>query len=186
MSGAVVGHDLLHVVVKGLPVFLHGHVYEVDHDDAAHIAQTQLTRYLVGGGKIYVKGIRFLVGTRLAAVARVDVDHMQRLGALDDDVRTAAERHRLAKTALDLPRDGIMVKDGNIFVVELYDIPLFGRYQRDIFPDLFERLLVVDEDVLKIRREQVANHAENTGILLVNESRSLGALHFEQSVLPAF
>ena len=97
MTGTVVGHDFAHVVVELLAVFALVHVDEVDDDDAAHVAQTQLTRYLVGGTQVDFESVALLIVGGLGAVARVDVDDMEGFGMLDDDICTRLERHRLAE-----------------------------------------------------------------------------------------
>ena len=74
MTRAVVGHHLTHKVVERLPVLGLVHVDEVDDDDAAHIAQAQLTGDFVGGAQIHVERVGFLVVACFRTVTRVDVN----------------------------------------------------------------------------------------------------------------
>ena len=62
------------------------HVDEVDDDDAAHIAQAQLTGDFVGGAQIHVERVGFLVVACFRTVTRVDVNDVQGFGVFDDDV----------------------------------------------------------------------------------------------------
>ncbi len=62
------------------------HVDEIDHDYAAHVAQAELARYLVGSSQVHFQRIAFLVIGSLGAVARIDVDDMQRFSMLDNDI----------------------------------------------------------------------------------------------------
>ena len=74
------------MVIELLAVLLFVHLDEVDHDDAAHLAQAQLPRYFVGGAQIDFERVAFLIVGCLGAVARVDVDNVKGLGALDDQI----------------------------------------------------------------------------------------------------
>ncbi len=69
VTGSVVGHNLAHVVVKLLAVFVLGHVDEVDNNNAAHVAQTQLAGNLVGRSEVHFKSVAFLIASGLCAVA---------------------------------------------------------------------------------------------------------------------
>jgi hypothetical protein len=79
------------VFVERLPVLRFVHVDEVDHDDAAHVAQAQLAGYFVGGPEVDLQGVVLLVCAGFCAVARVYVDNVQRFGVLDDDVCSRLE-----------------------------------------------------------------------------------------------
>ena len=68
-----------------------GHVDKVNHNDAAHVTQTQLTRYFIGSTQIDFKGIALLVGSGTASVARVHVNDMQCFRMLDNDIGSGAE-----------------------------------------------------------------------------------------------
>ena len=75
-------------------VLLDLHVDEVDHDDAADVAQAQLLGDLLGGLEVVAEHGLFEV-RRADVLAGVDVDHGQRLGVLDDQ-RAAARQPHLA------------------------------------------------------------------------------------------
>ncbi len=60
------------------------HVNEVDHDQAAQVAQAQLAGDLVGGFAVGAES-RFLDVAALGGAAGVDVNRHQRFGVVDDD-----------------------------------------------------------------------------------------------------
>ncbi len=64
------------------------HVDEINHDNAAHVAQSELAGNLVGSPHVYFKGVCLLIGRAFRSVARVDIDNVERLGVFDDDVGT--------------------------------------------------------------------------------------------------
>ena len=86
MACPVFGHDVAHMLQKLLAVLGLRHVYEVYHYDAAHVAQPKLTGYLVGRPEVYLKRVCLLILRSLAAVAGIDIDHMQSLRMLDDQI----------------------------------------------------------------------------------------------------
>ena len=86
--GAVTLHILAHALVELLAVFGQRHVYEVDHDNAAHVAQSQLAGQFVGCSQIHLEGV-LLLGAGLDAVAAVDIDHMKGLGMFNNKVGSA-------------------------------------------------------------------------------------------------
>ena len=165
--------DHAHVVVKLLAMLRLAHVNKVDHDNASHVAEAQLARYLVGGLQVDVERVRLLVGARFAAVSRVDIDHMEGLRALDDQISPAFKGDGLAETALYLAGDVEIVENRNILGIKLYDILVFGSDEGNVVLNLREGLRLVDVDVLEVRGEHVADHADRSGILLIDEGRSL-------------
>ncbi len=185
MAGTVIGHHLAHVLEQLLPVLGLVHVDEVDDDDAAHVAQTQLACDLVGGTQVHLEGVALLVGRRLRAVARVDVDDVQCLCMFDDYICARFEGDGLAERRLDLSRDVEMVEDGNLPVISLYDVLALGGDKGDVFGYLLVCLGIVDMDALECRAEHVAQHADDTALLLEYQCRSGGLHRFGHSVFPA-
>ena len=111
MLGTVVGHDFAHVFVELLSVLGLVHVYEVNYNDAAHVAQTQLPGNLVGSTQIYLQGVGFLVVGSLGAVAGVYVDYVQSLGMLYDYVGAGFERNRFSEARFNLTCNREMVEN---------------------------------------------------------------------------
>src|SRR5690606_1936536 len=88
--GLVLLQVLLHALIDGLLVLAGAHVDEVEHDEAAHVAEAELAADFLGGLEVHLDdgGVEIL----LALVpAGVDVDGDERLGFVDDDVAAALE-----------------------------------------------------------------------------------------------
>src|SRR5208283_2537960 len=85
------------------------HVDEVDDDDAAEVAQTQLPRDHLGGLEIGLEN-----GVVKAApadkAAGIDVDCRHRLGLVDDEITPRLEIHPPSQGLLDLVLDAIEIK----------------------------------------------------------------------------
>ena len=75
------------------------HVDEVDHDDAADVAQPQLPDDLLGRLQVVAGHGGLEVAAGAGELAGVDVDHRHRLGAVDDQ-RAARGQEHLALQAL--------------------------------------------------------------------------------------
>ena len=86
MARTIGGHYLTHMLEERLAVFRLVHVDEIDHDDAAHVAEPKLARDLVGGADVYVESVCLLVVTGFGAVAGIHVDYVEGLRMLDNDV----------------------------------------------------------------------------------------------------
>ena len=65
MTRTVGRHYFPHVLVERLAVFGFGHIYEINDDNAAHVAQTKLSGYLVGSPEIYFECVCLLIGSSL-------------------------------------------------------------------------------------------------------------------------
>ena len=102
------------------------HVDEVDHNNAAHIAQSKLACYLIGGQQVNVQSITLLVGGLAGPVTRVHVYHVQCLGAFNNYVCARTERYRLSKRRLHLPCHIELVKYGLVVAVNLDNIASVG------------------------------------------------------------
>ncbi len=50
------------MIIQCLTVLLLVHVDKINHYDSTHVAQPQLTRYLVRCLEIYIKGVGLLIG----------------------------------------------------------------------------------------------------------------------------
>ena len=77
------------------------HVDEVDHHEAADVAQPELAGHLGGGLDVGVDR-RLLLGGGAGRAAGVDVDGGQRLGGVDDDRAAARQLHPALVDAVDL------------------------------------------------------------------------------------
>ena len=113
-------------------VGLEHHVDEVDDDDAADVAQTQLTDDLLGGLEIVLRDGLFEVAAGADELARVDVDDRHRLGAVDDE-RTAGRQPDLAvEGLLDLLGDAELVERVVVALVALDALQEVGSDAREV------------------------------------------------------
>ncbi len=168
---AVALHYLFHVLVELLAMFGLGHIDEVDHYDAAHVAKTELTGNLVGSAEVDLKCVALLIVGGLGAVAGVDIDHVECFRVFDDDVGSAAERHCLAKRRFDLFGDIEMIENRFVFFVELNDFLALRGYESHIFRDLFVGLFVVDLYAFEFGIEDVAQHTDYAAFFLEYKCR---------------
>src|SRR6266702_1594420 len=106
-----------HDAVTVLPLI---HVDEVDDDDAAKVAQTNLANALGDGIEVGLDdGV--LEPRRLAdELASVDVDGDERLGLIDDDGAARLEPYLGAQRLVDLFGDAELLEERRVFEVELY------------------------------------------------------------------
>ena len=83
MTGAIPRQRLGQPSQHQIPIGLQHHVDEVDHDDAADIAQSQLPDCLLGRLKVVLGNGLLQVAARAGELAGVDVDDRHGLGAVD-------------------------------------------------------------------------------------------------------
>ena len=155
--GLVGGHEAHHLVVERLAVLRLVQVDEVDDDDAAQVAQAQLAGDLLRRGQIDVERRLLLVVLGLGAVARIDVDHVHGLRALDDQVGAAAQRHVFGEERLDLLRNIEVVEDRHVALVELDDLRHLGVDRLHVVADVVEHRLVIDGDLRERVVQRIAN-----------------------------
>ena len=96
------------------------HVDEVDDDDAAQIAQPNLTHNLRNRIEVRLDD-RVFQPRRLAdKLAGVDVDRDQRLGLVDHDRSTRLQPHLRPQRLVDLLGDAELLEQRRLLRVELY------------------------------------------------------------------
>ncbi len=147
--GTVAFHLIAQLFKEFAPVEPLGHVDEIDHDDAAHIAKAQLACNFGGSFNVDLHGVGLLVLVLVHPVAAVDVDHMHGLGMLDDQVSAAPDGDDLAERILDLLVDPVLVEDRDLACVQFDDAHLVGNDPPDVGPDIVVQYLVVDHDVVE-------------------------------------
>src|SRR5690606_39143087 len=103
-AGAVVLERALQAVLDLALVLVGGHVDEVDHHQAAQVAQAQLAGHLVGGLQVGVER-GFLDVTAARGAGRVHVDRGQRLGLVDHQRAARGQVDGALVGALDLRLD---------------------------------------------------------------------------------
>ena len=171
------------------PVLRVRHVDEVDDDDPADVAQPQLAHDLLDRLEV-VLGDRVLepAAGRLAATAdeaaRVDVDHGERLGVVEDEVAAGGQVDPARERRADLGVDARALHQRGLLAVADDPVGHVRRGLLQVADDAFVGALVVDQRALEVLGEEVADHAERQLGLLVDERRRLGRLGLRLDRLP--
>ena len=160
------------------------HVDEVDDDDAAHVAQTQLARDFLGGFNVDLESVVFLRILLVHPMAAVHVNDMHGLGVLDDKVDTVFDGDDLTEKAFDLLGNIEIVKDGFFAFVKLHNINFLRCESLDVFLDLFIEFLVVHMDVVERLVEQIAQHDAGLVHLADHPSEGGHLLHLDDALFP--
>ena len=151
-------------------MLLGAHVDEVDHDQAAQVANAHLSRDLFGSFKVSIESGRLDVAT-LGRARRVDVDGYEGLGVIDDDAAARRQAHRVCKRGFDLALDLETRKQRHRVRVVLQ---LAQVVRHDLFNELaglLESLLVVDQDFADVRRQVVAQSSYDGVAFAVDQER---------------
>ena len=151
------------------------HVDEVDHDQAAQVAQAHLARHLVGGFEVGAGGGFFDVAA-LDGARRVDVDRHQRFGVVDHDGAARGQRHRAAVGAFNLVLDLKTAEQRRVVAVALHAVRLLGHHVAHELVRLLVHVVGVDQDVADVAVEVVADGADHQVALLVDQEGALAAL----------
>src|SRR6185369_16540861 len=96
------------------------HVDEVDHDDAAKIAQADLPDNFFNGIHVGLEDRVFQTGRLPDILAGVDIDRNQRLGLVDHDIATALQPDFRLQRFVDLGIKAELLKQRRVFRVQLY------------------------------------------------------------------
>ena len=168
--GAVFTEFLFQFIVDFFLVPLIRDIDEVDDDDSSQVAKAKLTADLARRFEVGLQRVELLFLLRSVSSA-VHVDDRHRFGMLDDDVPAAFQPHFSCKGRHDLLLDTEDVEDRFPLSVVLDFLHHRGRKHLHIRPDLFEELLVVDDNPLNIFAEQVADNARRRRHILVKQGR---------------
>ena len=183
---AVVFHLLAHPFVEHLPVFGKVHVDEVHHDDASHVAQSQLAGYLVGSSEVRLECVLLLSVFLLGAVSAVHVDYVHSLCVLNDEIGAVLVVHCFAEPRLQLLRNVEVVEYGQLASVEFHYARLFRGYLRNIVSHGCAYLLIVYVDVLVGGIEQVAHHGHSPACFLKHQLwQLLTLLYLGDGIVPS-
>src|SRR6267142_1369051 len=164
------GLDRLIHLLAVLPVL---HVDQVEHDDAAEIAEADLPDDLLHGLEVGLDdGVLEPPAGLLADEApRVDVDCDERLGLVDDDRPARFEPHLAPERLVDLRLDAVLVEDRIRLRVQLH---LRGEAGHDALNPLQHALMlrgVVDADRLEVFGQQISQQPADDALLLVEDRR---------------
>ena len=151
-------------------VLLRRHVDEVDDDQAADVAQTQLAGDLVRRFEIGVQRRLFDVGAFRGA-CRVDVDGHQRFGGIDDDAAARLQLHLVVKGGFDLAFDLVAVEQRHRIVVELDALLVLRHDPVDELVGALEGIATVDQHFADVRAQAIAHGTDDDVVLLVEQDR---------------
>ena len=184
MAGAVSSQGLGQAPQHQVAIGLQHHVDEVDHHNAADIAQTKLTHNFFGRFEVVLGDGLLKIATRAGELPRVDVDHRHRLGAVDHQRATGGQPdlpvNRLGKLLLyPVHREhvGPIGPTGGFVLGHLgYQ---FGRNGIHIFGDRLPGAVTRDDQSCEILVEQIADDLDQHVRLFVECHRRTGGLRFE-------
>jgi hypothetical protein len=149
------------------------HVDEVDHHQAAHVAQAQLAGHLVGRLQVDLHDGLLLAVAALVA-AGVDVDGDQGLRLVEDQVAAALQPDLAAEGVLQLPLDVEVLEDGRVALIDLHPAAHRAREAGDDGLDAVALGLGVDDDAVDVIGQGVAHHAlDQVGLLVEAAGRGL-------------
>ncbi len=165
---AVLPQRFTQAVFHLAPVFAVLHVDEVDHDQAAQVAQPRLARHLVGrfqvGAQCGLLDVAALDGAR-----RVDVNGHQRLGLVDDDGPTRGQGDGAAVGGLDLVLDLEARKQRRVVAVALDAVDIFWHHVGHEALGLLENVVGVDQDLTDVAVEIITDGTDDQRRFLVDQ-----------------
>ena len=141
-------------------ILCHFHVDEIDDDQAAQVAQTQLARHFFGRFTIGVEGGRFDIGAAGSA-RRVDVDRDQSFRMVDHDRAAGRQRHGARVSRFDLMFNLKTREQGHVVAVALHAVHHVGHHMTHELVCLFKYLVGVDQDLADIGLEVVTDGANH-------------------------
>src|SRR3954451_21447540 len=171
--GAVLVERLAQRLQDRLAVACPRHVDEVDDDDAADVAQSQLVDDRLGRLEVRARD-RVLQARLLAAPderAGVDVDDRQRLGVVDHQIAAARQVDPPRDQSEDDLLDAVGLEQRLGLLVELDAVDELRRRAAEERDEPVVLLLVVDDRALEVLGEDVAHDADRQVRLLEHERR---------------
>ena len=169
-AGAVVLERALQAVLDLALVLVGGHVDEIDHHQAAQVAQAQLAGHFVGGLQVGVER-GFLDVAAAGGAGRVDVDGGQRLGLVDHQRAAGGQVDGALVGALDLRLDLEAVEQRGVVGVVLELAQVVRHHLLDEVLGLGVHLRGVDQDLANVGAHVVAQGAGDQARLLVDQER---------------
>ena len=184
MAGAVSGQRLGESPQHQVTIGLQHHVNEVDHHDAADIAQTKLTHNFFGRLEVVLGDGLFEIATRAGELPGVDVNYRHRLGAVDHQCAAGGQPDlpvdRLGKLLLyPVHREHIgPVRPARGFILR-YLRYQFGRNGIHIFGDRLPGAVTRDDQSGEVLVEQIADDLDQHIRLFVERHGRTGGLRFD-------
>ena len=169
-AGAVVLQRLRQFVLDVALMLVRSHVDEVDHHQAAKIAQPHLTRDFFGRFQIGVERGLFDIAA-LGGARGVHVDRGQRFGLIDHQRAARRQAHRTLIGVLDLRFDLETVEQRGVVGVGLEFAQILRHHLLDERFCLFVHLGRVDQDLADIGPHVVAQRADDQPRFLIDQER---------------
>src|SRR5262249_6955989 len=133
------------------------HVDEVEHDEAAEVAEPELVGDFLDRLEVRLVERVLEVLRAFADVATgVDVDRRESLGLIDDEIAARGERNLARERTADLIFDAVRVEDGLVAGVKDDVLHALGHEHLDEPNEALVLLAVVDDDLLDVVGEEIA------------------------------
>src|SRR5690606_7297088 len=168
-ASAVEVERITQALFDGALVLVVLHVDEIDHDQAAEVAQAQLAGDFVGGLKVGAQGGFFDVGASRGA-GGVDVDRHQGLGVVDDDRTARRQLYGARVGGFDLVFDLEAREQRDVVAVYLDALDVVRHDHAHEGGGLFGDFVGVDQDLADFRREIVANGPDDQAGFEIDEN----------------
>src|SRR5690606_4589280 len=167
---AVVLERVLQAVLDGALVLGRGHVDEVDHHQAAQVAQAQLAGHFLGRLQVGLERCLLDVAA-LGGARRVDVDRGQGLGLVDHQGAAGGQAHGALVGVLDLRLDLEAVEQRDVVGVVLELAQALRHHLFHELPRVVVHLLGVDQDLADVGAQVVTQGADDQARFLVDQER---------------
>ena len=186
VAGAVAAQAFDESAQHEVAVAFQHHVDEVDDDDAADIAQTQLTHDFFGRFEVVLGDGLFEVSARTGELSGVDVDDGHRLSAIDDKRAARRQEYLAVKSLGDLFFDAQGVEDILVAgVPALEAIDQVGSDVIDVARHHVPGVIAFDDQTAEVLIEEVAHDLDHQVGLGIEESGRVAGLHLAFDVFPA-
>ncbi len=149
------------------------HVDEIDHDQAAEVAQAELAGDFVGCFEVRAGG-GFLDVRALGRARRVHVDRDERFGVVDHDRAARRQRHRARVRGLDLVLDLEAGKQRHVVVVALHLRDVVRHHDVHECAGLIVDFVGIDQDFADVGLEIVPDRADHEARFQVDQHRLAG------------
>src|SRR5439155_20613481 len=152
-------------ILDRLPVLRVRHVDEVDDDDSADVAETELAHDLLDGLQIVLDDrVLESAGGALRArpdeAPRVDVDDGERLGVVEDEITARRQIDTPVEGRADLRIDAGRLEQGRILPIPVDSLDHVWRGLLQVADDAPVRAIVVDPGGHEVAGEEIAHEAE--------------------------
>ena len=170
--GAVDFQCFAHLLLDFALVLGRGHVDKVDHDQAAHVPETQLAGNLFRRFQVGLER-GFLNVVALGGTGGVDVNGHQCLGGIDHDGATGGQLHFTLEGGLDLAFNLVTAEQGDFVLVQLDLVFERGHDGANEVQYILVHRCGVNQYLTNVLAKIVAYSADNDVAFLVNKERRL-------------